>query len=78
MELPATTKTVSHLLALAQRGIRADEIAAIESYGYHPMLEQFIRLAKVGARRAYIERLRAGGYTDTNVDDLIERRERGG
>jgi beta-lactamase regulating signal transducer with metallopeptidase domain len=76
--LPAKTKTVSQLLALAQRGIRADDIATIERYGYHPTLEQFIRLAEVGARPDYIARLRAGGYTDTNVDDLIERRERGG
>jgi beta-lactamase regulating signal transducer with metallopeptidase domain len=78
VQLPAKTKTVSQLIALAERGIRADDIAAIKSYGYHPTLEQCIRLAELGARPEYIARLRAGGYTDTNVDDLIKRRELGG
>lgn len=78
VELPAKTKTVSQLLLLSECGIHADEIAAIESYGYHPTLEQFIGLAEVGVRPPYIAHLRAGGYTDTNVDDLIELRELGG
>jgi len=77
VELPTKTKTLSQLLMLSERGIRADDIAAIESYGYHPTLEQFIRLAEVGVRPPYIARLRAGGYTDANVDDLIALRERG-
>jgi len=78
IELPAKTKTVSQLLMLAERGIRADDITAIETYGYHPTLEQFIRLADFGVRPPYIARLRASGYTDTNVDDLIKLRELGG
>ncbi len=51
-------------------------MAAIQGFGYHPTIEQFIRLAEVGAGPDWIGRLRAAGYTDTNVDDLIERRER--
>jgi len=53
------------------------DVAAIDSYGYHPTLEQFIRHAEARIRAPYIARLRAGGYTDTNVDDLIELREGG-
>jgi beta-lactamase regulating signal transducer with metallopeptidase domain len=78
VQLPAATKTVSRLLMLGERGVRADDIAAIESYGYRPTLDQFIRLAEVGVRAPFIARLRAGGYTDTNVDHLIALREEGG
>jgi hypothetical protein len=77
VQLPAKTKTGSQLVALAERGIRADDVAAIDSYGYHPTLEQFIRRAGAGILASYIARLRAGGYTDANVDDLIELREGG-
>jgi beta-lactamase regulating signal transducer with metallopeptidase domain len=77
VKLPATEKTVSQISRLAEVGFRTDEIDAVEGFGYHPTLEQFIRLAEAGIRPPWIKRLRAGGYTDTNVDDLIDLREQG-
>jgi hypothetical protein len=68
--------SIEQFIRLAQVGVRPDWMAAIQGFGYHPTIEQFIRLAEVGAGPDWIGRLRAAGYTDTNVDDLIERRER--
>jgi hypothetical protein len=77
VKLPAETKSVSQILRLKEVGFGVDEIEAIEGLGFHPTLEQFIRLAEAGIRPPWIKRLRAGGYTDTNVDDLIALREQG-
>jgi hypothetical protein len=77
VELPTETKSIAQILALGETGFRADDIAAIEGFGYHPTLEQFIRLAEAGVRPQWIQRLRAGGYRDTNVEHLIELREQG-
>jgi len=77
VNLPAETKSVARVLALGETGFRADDIAAIKDFGYHPTLEQFIRLAESGVRPPWIARLRAGGYKDTNVEHLIELREQG-
>jgi hypothetical protein len=67
--LPAKTKTVSQLLALAQRGIRADDIATIERYGYHPTLGQTISrvYAPVGTpiRTSTISSSDANGAADS-------------
>jgi len=77
VKLPAAEKTLSQISRLREVGFRTDEIDAIEGLGFHPTLEQFIRLAEAGIRPPWIKRLRAGGYTDTNVDDLIDLREQG-
>jgi hypothetical protein len=77
VKLPAETKSVSQILRLREVGFGVDEIESIESLGYHPTLEQFIQLAEAGIRPRWIEHLRAGGYTDTDVDHLIELREQG-
>jgi hypothetical protein len=76
--LPATTKTVPEILHLRQSGFRTEDIAQIQALGFHPTLEQCIRLAQSGARPEWIAHLRAGGYKGTNVEELIQLRQRGG
>jgi beta-lactamase regulating signal transducer with metallopeptidase domain len=78
IDLPATTKTVPEILKLRQSGFPAGDIVQIQALGFHPTLEQFIRLAQSGARPEWIASLRAGGYKGTSVEELIQLRQRGG
>jgi hypothetical protein len=58
-------------------GVSSRYLAGLHRLGFHPTVDELVRLADHGVSIAFIERMRQHGYTHLSVDDLIRLRDHG-
>jgi hypothetical protein len=62
---------------LMDHGVSSRYLAGLHRLGFHPTVDELVRLADHGVSIAFIERMRQHGYTHLSVDDLIRLRDHG-
>ena len=63
--------------SMMDHGVTPEYIAGLAKLGYHPSLDDLVRLADHGVSVEFIKRLRDHGYTHLSVEDLIRLRDHG-
>jgi archaellum component FlaD/FlaE len=62
---------------MMDHGVSREYLMGLRRLGYHPSVDDLVRLADHGVSVAFIERMRGHGYTRLSVDDLIRLRDHG-
>ncbi len=62
---------------MMDHGVGHDYVRALRRLGYHPNVDDLVRLVDHGVSVSFIERMRSHGYTHLSVDDLIRLRDHG-
>jgi hypothetical protein len=62
---------------MVDHGVTGDYVDGLRRLGYHPTVDDLVRLVDHGVTIAFLQRMRSHGYTHLSVEDLIRLRDHG-
>lgn len=71
------TMTASDIATLSDHGVSGAYVSDLDRIAYHPPVADLVRLHDHGVSAAFIQRLRAHGYGEMSVSDIIKLYEHG-